>query len=320
MSKIFSIVIPIYKNEQNLPVTIPALIDAIPVLFSDYQVEIVMVNDGSPDNSWQIMQEYKQKYPEIINIASFRRNFGQTAAVYHGLSIAKGDVIGVISADLQDPLELFADMLKKYEEGFQLVCAVRKSRDEHGISVLFSRITHKLIKRFIDPEYPSGGFDFYLMDKSVRDDLLAVSEKNCQPQISLLWLSVPTSFISYTRRKREVGKSGWTLSKKLKLFIDIFTTYSYLPLRIMTCVGCVSAALAFLYSLYLLIMGIVMPRTVPGWTTLAVLIAFFSGLILLCLGILGEYLWRIFDEVKKKPRYLLSKDNKQRDGKGDKEQ
>lgn len=315
MSKVFSIVMPIYKNEKNLPLTIPAVIEAIPVLFSDYQVELVMVNDGSPDNSWQIMQEYKSKYPDIITIASFRRNFGQTAAVYHGLSIAKGDVIGVISADLQDPLELFADMLNAYEEGSQLVCAVRKSRDEHGLSVIFSRITHKLIKRFINPEYPSGGFDFYLMDKSVRDDLLSMSEKNCQPQISLLWLSVPTSFISYTRRRREVGKSGWTLSKKLKLFIDIFTTYSYLPLRVMTCVGCISAVLAFLYSLYLFIMGIVRPRTVPGWTTLAVLIAFFSGLILLSLGILGEYLWRVFDEIKKKPRYLLSKESEEKSSK-----
>lgn len=310
MKKMFSIIIPIYKNEKNLPVTIPRIINDIPVLFKEYDVELILVNDGSPDNSWDLMKKYEQEYPDIIRIASFTRNFGQTAAVYYGLSIAKGDVMGVISADLQDPFELFVDMLKKYEEGNRLVCAVRESRNEKGLGVIFSKITHTMIKKFINPVYPMGGFDFYLMDSYVRDKLLLVSEKNCQPQISLLWLGVQTAFIGYERQKREIGKSGWTLSKKVKLFIDIFTTYTYLPLRIMSAVGVLSSIIAFVYAAYLVIKGIIVPITVPGWTTLVVLITFFSGLILLSLGILGEYLWRIFDEVKRKPMYLVKKEEK----------
>ncbi|MEE1280115.1 MAG: glycosyltransferase family 2 protein [Oscillospiraceae bacterium] len=309
MKKTFSIIIPIYKNEKNLPVTVPHIIESIPTLFPEYNVELIMVNDGSPDNSWEIMKKYQAEYPETIRIASFTRNFGQTAAVYYGLSIAKGDVMGVISADLQDPFELFAQMLRRYEEGSRLVCAVRESRNEKGLGVLFSKTTHKMIRKFINPQYPIGGFDFYLMDSYVRDQLLSVSEKNCQPQISLLWLGVPTSFVGYTRQKRDLGKSGWTLSKKIKLFIDIFTTYSYMPLRVMSAVGCVSAIIAFIYGAFLVIRGLVAPITVPGWTTLVVLLILFSGLILLSLGILGEYLWRIFDEVKKKPMYLVRKDD-----------
>ena len=308
MKKTFSIIIPIYKSEKNLPVTVPYIMESIPKLFGDYNVELIMVNDGSPDNSWELMQEYKKQYPDTIRIASFTRNFGQTAAVYYGLSIAKGEVMGVISADLQDPFELFVEMLSRYEEGSRLVCAVRQSRKEKGLGVMFSKMTHKMIRKFINPEYPIGGFDFYLMDSYVRDKLLSISEKNCQPQISLLWLGVPTQFVGYTRKKRDIGKSGWTLSKKVKLFIDIFTTYSYMPLRVMSVIGCISAFLAFIYGAYLVIRAIAAPITVPGWTTIVVLLILFSGLILLSLGILGEYLWRIFDEVKKKPMYLVRSD------------
>lgn len=306
--KLFSIIIPIYKNEFNLPITIPYIVESIPTLFPEYNVELILVNDGSPDASWEIMQQYQKQYSDLIRIASFTKNFGQASAIYYGLSIAKGDVLGVISADLQDPFELFVEMLKKYEEGNSLVCAIRDERDEHGLGVLFSKLTHKLIRRFINPDYPIGGFDFYLMDSSVKENLLKTYEKNSQPQLLLLWQGVPTTFIKYERRKREVGKSGWTLSKKIKLFIDIFTTYSYLPLRVMSVTGCITAILAFLYSAYLFISALLLPRVVLGWTTLAVMIAFFSGLILLSLGVLGEYLWRIFDEVKQKPIYIVKED------------
>ena len=305
MCKIFSIVIPIYKNELNLPITISKIIEQIPILFSTWRVEIILVNDGSPDNSWEIMKEYQGKYPESIKIARFTRNFGQTAAIYYGLSIAKGDVIGIISADLQDPFDLFPTMLKKWEEGYQLVCAVRKKRMEKGVNVCISKLTHKLIQKFINDQYPEGGYDFYLMDASVSHALLETREKNGQPQISLLWLGVPTYFISYTRNKREIGKSGWTLAKKVKLFIDIFTTYTYLPLRVMSFVGCLCALCAFLYGAYLFIIALVETAIVPGWSALAVMITFFSGMILFSLGIIGEYLWRIFDEVKQRPMYIV---------------
>ena len=311
MKKTFSVVIPIYKSEENLPVTIPYIMENVKKLFPNYKFELILVNDGSPDNSWEIMKGYAAMYPDTIRIARFTRNFGQTAAVYYGLSIATGDVMGVISADLQDPFDLFADMLEKWKDGNELVCAVRENRDEKGLSVVFSKLTHKLIKRFINSNYPSGGFDFYLMDASVRDKLLEFKDKNGQPQVALLWLGVPTAYINYTRSKRELGTSGWTLSKKIKLVIDIFTTYSYLPLRIISGFGCLCALGSVLYGIYLLISAFVVTTTVPGWNTLAMLIVFLIGTTLFCLGIIGEYLWRIFDEVKKRPMYVV-RDNQDR--------
>ncbi len=305
MKKIFSIVIPIYKNELNLPITIPYIIEKIPILFPKYRVELVLVNDGSPDRSWEIMKEFQQKYPETIQIISLTRNSGQDLAIHCGVSLAKGDVIGVISADLQDPLELFVDMLIRWENGDKLVCAARQDRNERGIGILFSKITHWMIHQFIIEQYPKGGFDFFLMDRIVARKYTEVKEKNGSLQILLLWLGYKVSFLPYTRKKREQGKSGWVFSKKIKAFIDTFTTNTYLPLRVMSVIGFLCAGGAFGYTIFIIISALLWETSVIGWSSLAVLITFFSGLILASLGLIGEYLWRIFDAVKGRPLYLI---------------
>lgn len=306
--KKFSIVLPIYGNEENLPITIPYIIGNIPVLFPNYDVEIVMVNDGSPDNSYEIMKEYQKQYPTMIKIASFTRNFGQGMAVDYGISIASGDVIGVISADLQDPLELFTDMLNEWENGYQLVYGVRDKRKDKG--QLFSKITHSLIHKFVSDTYPKGGFDFFLLDKEAADQYLRAEERNGSNQLLMLWYGFKHKEIKYERKKREVGKSGWTFSKKIKLFIDIFVSNSYLPLRVMSVIGGISALGGFVYAIYIIVCAIISRLSgntggVLGWSSIVTIIIFFSGLILLSLGIIGEYLWRIFDYVKRRPRYVV---------------
>lgn len=306
--KKFSIVLPIYGNEENLPVTIPYIIDRIPVLFPNYNVEIVMVNDGSPDNSYEIMKKYQKEYPDIIKIASFTKNFGQGVAWDYGISIASGDAIGVISADLQDPLELFVDMLKEWENGYQLVYGTRIKREDKG--QLFSKITHRLILKFISDKYPKGGFDFFLLDKEAAEQYLRAEERNGSNQLLMLWYGFRHKEIQYERKKREVGKSGWTFSKKIKAFIDIFVTNSYLPLRVMSVIGGISALCGFAYAIYIVISAIISKINgniggVLGWSSIVTIIIFFSGLILLSLGIIGEYLWRIFDYVKHRPRYVV---------------
>lgn len=308
MKKVFSIVIPVYKNELNLPVTIPYILEKIPILFEDYQVEIILINDGSPDHSWEIMKRYQREYSEIISIASLTRNFGQVMAIHCGLSLARGDIIGVISADLQDPFELFADMLKQYEAGAKLVCAVRQNRNERGLSILFSKLTHKLIHQFIMCEYPEGGFDFFLMDRTVAQSYLGIKEKNGSPQILLLWLGYKVSFIPYSRKERKIGKSGWTLSKKIKLFIDIIVTNTYLPLRVMSVIGFMCACGAFLYASWIILSAFIGEREVLGWSSIATLITFFGGIVLASLGLIGEYLWRIFDAVRGRPLYLIGEE------------
>ena len=132
MKSLFSVVIPIYGNEKNLPITVPYIIEHLE-LFENYRVEVIMVNDGSPDNSWEVMKKYQSEYPDLIKIASLSRNFGQMACIHAGMDLAKGDVIGVISADMQEPFELFADMLKEWEKGYKIVCAVKTSSKENPV-------------------------------------------------------------------------------------------------------------------------------------------------------------------------------------------
>lgn len=303
--KMFSVVLPIYKNELNLGETVPYILQKSPILFPEFEIELIMVNDGSPDHSWEIMEKFQKQYPKQIRIARFIRNFGQGAAIHYGISIARGDVVGVISADLQDPFDLFADMLIEWKNGADLVCGVRRSRAEHGLGGVLSKQTHILINRFINDQYPTGGFDFFLMDRSLARRFVEIQEKNGSTQLLLLWLSQNVHFIPYDRMERLQGKSSWTLSKKVKYFIDTFVSNSYLPLRIMSLGGALFSGVAFLMALGIVVQTLIMQRLVPGWSSLAVLTTFFSGLILLSLGIIGEYLWRIFDEIKQKPMYLV---------------
>jgi len=304
MKKLFSIVIPVYKNELNLPVTIPYILERIPTLFPDYRVELILVNDGSPDGSWEIMKKYQSEYPETIRIAQLVHNFGQVSATSCGIRLAKGNAVGVISADLQDPFELFPDMLAKLEQGYDLVCGVREGRMEKGINVLFSKVTHRLIKRFIDNQYPAGGFDFYVMNRAAATRFLQVQERNGSMQLSLLWASGSVIFIPYIRQEREIGASGWTFSKKIKYFIDIFAS-SYLPIRTISVVGIISALAAFIATIYVFITSLRPERVVPGWASIVLLIMFFSGLILASLGVIGEYIWRIYDQVRGRPQYFV---------------
>lgn len=303
--KLFSIVLPIYKNELNLPRTVPYILECIPTVFKDYDVEIVMVNDGSPDRSWEIMKTYQAEYPETIRIVRFVRNYGQPIAIRCGVSQARGDVIGVISADLQDPLELFVEMIADIERGHDLVCGVRASRDEKGMSVLFSKAIHLLINRFINHQYPKGGFDFFVISREAAQRWLSIGERNGSMQLQLLSIGANVSFVPYNRRERDTGKSGWSLAKKVKYFIDTFTSHSYLPLRMMSVGGFCCAGGSFVYASVVFFVALLGEREVPGWSSLALLITFFSGLILLALGIVGEYLWRIYDEVKRKPLYFI---------------
>lgn len=305
--KLFSIVMPIYKAVLNIPYTVPYIMERIPQLFPDYNVELIMVNDGSPDDSWQMMKEYQQRYPETIRIANLTRNFGQGNATLCGLHMAKGDVIGVISQDLQDPFELFADMLEAVENGHDLVCAVREKREEKGLGVLCSKLTHWLMHNFVSNRYPSGGCDFYLMTQAVVERFFLIYRKGSRI-FALLDASASPLFIPYTRRKRELGKSGYTFSKKMYLFISLFLSNTFLPLRIMSTAGFFFAGAAFLFAIVLFISALTIGSPIPvrGWASLALLITFFSGLILASLGIVGEYLWRVYEEVKKKPPFLVA--------------
>lgn len=303
MKRIFSIVIPVYGNEQNLPVTIPYIVKHLD-LFPEYDVELILVCDGSPDNSYQIMEEWRRQYPELIRTVKFTRNFGQGAAIRCGMEKAVGDVIGVISCDLQDPFELFADMLRAWEQGYKMVIASRQKRKDRGISAWESKCFHRFVHKVIEPRYPSGGFDFYVLDKTVADMFCHADIPNASMQMLLLWLGYSYKEIPYIRNERTIGKSQWNINRKMNAALGIVTSYSSFPLRLLGILGIFFAAAGTLGGICCIIAGLndhSMSLAIP----MAFLGVLLTGILLVGMWILGEYLWRVFDLVKGRPRYVV---------------
>lgn len=304
--KVFSIVVPVYQNEANLDETIPKLLNLQEQL-PNYSLELVFVDDGSSDNSYHILTDYQKHHKEKITLVKLTKNFGQIAAIQAGLKISRGDCVGVISADLQDPHELFVDMLEKWEEGVKLVIAERKGREESIRQSFFSNLYWKMVNKYAVKDYPVGGYDFCLIDRQVVDDVICINEKNTHIFVLIFSLGYRYEIIEYTRKERKAGKSQWTLSKKIKLFVDTFVSFSYLPIRGISYTGLGISLLSFCYAIIIGISRFIFGNPIEGWTTIVVLITIFGGLILLTLGIIGEYIWRILDETRKRPSFIIEK-------------
>ena len=304
--KIFSIVVPVYQNDANLDDTIPKLLslqDRLP----DYNLELVLVDDGSTDNSYNLLIKYYNLHIDKIKIVKLTKNFGQIPAIQAGLKAASGDCAGIISADLQDPYELFIDMIRKWENGIKLIIGERENREVAIRQNFISMLYWKMVNKYAVKDYPLGGFDFCLIDKQIMKDINEINEKNTHIFALIFSLGYKYEIIPYTRKKRVAGKSQWTFPKKIKLLTDTFIAFSYLPIRGISYLGLGISALSFLYALVIAVSKFIFGNKYEGWTTIVVLVSFFSGLILLTLGIIGEYLWRILDEVRKRPNYVIDK-------------
>jgi len=304
MKKI-SIVVPVF-NESNLPDLIPhllALKDKIP----DNEFEFVFVDDGSKDKSLENLLKFREKFPKEIRVVKLTRNFGSHSAIRAGLRVSKGDCVGVISADLQDPPELFVDMIKYWQKGTKIVLAVRKDRMDPGLSKISSKIYYHFIKKYAIPDFPKGGFDFFLADRQIIDELNKIPEKNTNLMNLLFWLGFDYVTIPYVRQKRKKGKSGWTFSKKVKIVIDSFIGFSYFPIKLLPSIGIIFAIVAFVYGGIVFYNWLVGDVPVEGWTSTIILVTFIGGIQMIMLGILGEYLWRTLDETRKRPLFVIDK-------------
>lgn len=302
--KTFSIIVPIYFNELNLPDTIPQLL-ALEEKLPGYRLELVLVDDGSGDRSLKVLLDFRDQYPEKLKIVKLTRNFGSMAAIQAGFTVASGDCVGVITADLQDPPELFPEMIAHWERGIKAVFAVRSDREESFLQKFFSNTYYACMRRFAIPNYPEGGFDFLLIDRQIVDEINRIHEKNTNIMSLIFWLGHGHVMLPYVRRSREKGKSRWTLSKKMKLFIDSFVAFSYIPIRALSVLGLAVAASAFIYGGFILYAWSVSRIEVKGWTPLMILLAFTAGTQMTMLGVLGEYLWRTLDETRKRPGYVI---------------
>ena len=305
MMKTFSIIVPIYFNELNIPHLIPRL-KKLQETLSGYALEFIFVDDGSQDNSFQLLVN-EQKKDKRIKLIKLSRNFGSMAAIQAGLHYAKGDCVGIIAADLQDPPELFLEMIKKWESGRKVVMALRKKREGSVLQIFFSDTYYRLLKKFAIDDYPEGGFDLVVIDQQIVDELKRISEKNTNIMSLIFWLGHDRESVSYTRQKREIGTSKWTVTKKMKLFIDTFINFSYVPIRVISLIGLLTAIASFSYGLLVIILRCFDKIAVPGWTIIVVILTLLLGLIMVMLGIIGEYLWRILDESRKRPSYVVDK-------------
>lgn len=298
-----SIVIPVYYNEDNL---IPLYEDIKKKLFvhTEYDWEIVMVNDGSKDESYTRMKALAT-VDQRIKVYSLSRNFGSHAAILCGISKCTGDCAVVKAADLQEPTEMILDMAESWKKGNNVILAVRSDRKEGKGQTIFANLYYWLVRTAALPEMPKGGFDVYLLDRKVISILMQLDEKNSALTGQILWSGFKTDKIYYTRLQREIGKSRWTLKKKIRLVSDTLFSFSTLPITIVSLIGTCSCLGALIWAILVLAFKLTGMIDVSGWTTLFMFNLFSFGIIMLTLGILGGYLWRSFDASRNRPTYII---------------
>lgn len=308
--KSISIIVPVYQNELNLDSTFQRLLDLKAVLEGQLSFQIIFVNDGSTDRSGEKLALFQKQNSSFVRVIELSRNFGQIAAIQAGFQFSVTDLTGVISADLQDPPELFLEMIECYRQGYRLIIAERHEREERLIQRFISGLFWRLVSAVALPGYPTGGFDFCLVDKKIVGVLNSFSEKNTHVFPLIFSFGFRYKIINYRRQQRQLGRSQWTLKKKIKLFLDTFIAFSFVPIRMISYIGFLVSSLSFLFATYVVGLYFIRGNSYAGWTTLSTLISFFGGLTLLTLGLIGEYLWRILDQVRGRPQFIIESDSK----------
>ena len=310
MSKL-SIVVPVYYNSDTLELLYEDMKAKILHKLEEY--EIVFVDDGSGDNSWEIMNKLRDQ-DENIKCVKLSRNFGEHAALLAGLSACSGDCAVTKQADLQEDSTLILEMYESWKRGNKVVLAVRKERKENKVKVFFANMYYAIIRKLVNKNMPSGGCDCYLVDRKVIEVLERLDEKNSSLTLQVMWVGFKTDMIYFVRQDREVGQSRWTLSKKIKLVMDSVMSFSYFPLRFMSGLGIVFDLLAVILLIGVLIEKFTKGTPIAGWASLMCVILLASGMIMLMLGVLGEYIWRTLDAARTRPPYIVDEVNEVRNG------
>lgn len=298
-----SFVVAVYHNEGALSKTHEKIRSIFSSELAQHEYEIVFVDDGSTDGSLREILSLREQDPRV-KVITFTRNFGQMAAMLAGFKETTGDAVINISADLQDPVELIPQMVEKWQGGSETVICYRTDRADTLSAKLFSRLAYGVM-RMSHPQIPPGGFDFVLMDRKVMDEFNAIDVRHRYFQGDLLWTGYRTSFIPYVRLKRTIGKSQYNFGKKLKNFLDAVLDASYLPIRFISLLGLITSALGVLYSVSIVISWLRGETPFAGWAPIMIAILLVGGLIMVMLGVIGEYVWRINEEVRKRPNYVV---------------
>ena len=306
MSKL-SIIIPCYYNEDNIPVTTAELLENEKNFPEEVEFEYVMVDDGSKDNTLEALLRFEKENPGKVKIVKLVSNVGSYNAIVAGMETATGDCNVVITADLQDPPALMVKMYEYWKKGAKLVVANRDEREEGFFKTLFASSFQYLMKHFALKNLPSGGFDYVLFDRRIREEVVKMDEKNTNCLYLMIWLGYDYVSIPYKRAERKIGKSRWTIQKKLKLFVDSFVSFSFLPIRAITTLGFILGLLALVYGLFVALAKATGIVQLSGWSSMMMVVLFVSSFQMISIGVLGEYLWRTLDASRKRPNYLIDK-------------
>lgn len=301
-----SLVIPIYKNELN----IPDLLDALEGLNSNIknELEVVFSVDGSPDRSFDLLKEklVHSKFKSKLILLS--RNFGAFAAVKAGLTQGTGPYFAVMAADLQEPVSLIETFYNELKTNtIDVIVAGRETRVDSLRVKFFSKIAWTIYQKFIFPDIPKGGVDIFGCNIEFRDSLLSLKEAHTSLIGLIFWLGYRRKIIYYKRLERKIGKSSWTFTKSLRYFLDSCFSFSDLPVRTLSIVGLSGLVIAFVFGTSIVFSKIFLDKGVPGYAATSILIMFFGSLNCFGLGIIGEYVWRTYENTKARPESLIYK-------------
>jgi len=298
-----SVVIPVFNEEETLDQLVERLTRALDSIGEPW--EVIFVNDGSVDRSGEMLRRFHERDPRLKSIA-LSRNFGHQVAISCGLDFASGAGVIVMDGDLQDPPEILPDLVGRWREGWDVVYAVRQRRKESVVKRAAYKTFYWLLRRVSYLDIPLDSGDFSLIDRRVVDLLKSMPERNRFVRGLRTWVGLRQTGFEYARAARYAGESKYSFAKLLRLAFDGLISYSFVPLRVVSNIGMLISLTALGYMTYLLLARLAGDRTIQGWTSTVVIVLFLGGIQLLSLGVIGEYIGRIFDEVKQRPHYVIA--------------
>jgi glycosyltransferase involved in cell wall biosynthesis len=294
-----SIVIPVYRNEAFLPDVLSAVEDIAQQV--DGALEAVFVVDGSPDNSERWLLGNLPRFPVSSQLIALSRNFGSFTAIRVGLGAAQGDHMAVMAADLQEPPSLIVDFFRALGDGHDVAVGTRKGRDDPWTSNASARAFWRIYRTMVQPEMPREGVDMFAVSRAARDALLSLEESHSSLVAQLLWIGFRRAEVPYRRLPRIQGASGWTLRKKLTYLFDSVFSFTDIPITVLTAIGLIGTVSFLLVGLVIMVVRLLGLIDVPGYTAIMVTILFSTSLILFGLGIVGNYVWRTYENTKNRP-------------------
>ena len=303
MKPVLSVVVPVYNEEEVIMESYKRLTTAISAIGEPY--ELIFVNDGSRDKTPQLVTEICKNDP-CVRFINFSRNFGHQPAITAGMDYAQGDAVVVIDADLQDPPEVIGDMVAKWREGYDVVYGKRLKREgETAFKKLTAKMYYRLLKSLTSVDMPVDTGDFRLIDRKVCDAMKSLGERNRYVRGLVSWVGFKQTAVEYVREKRFAGETKYPFKKMIKLAMDGIMSFSYKPLKMASGIGVAMAGCSFIYLIVIICQRLFTETTVSGWASTTAILVFTQGIVLMMLGVIGEYMGRIFDEIKGRPIYIV---------------